>query len=342
MISPVTKVAVRRIKKQAGKSALFAGTILFLSALATFLLSFFADFSAADLANGAAFSVFSQKMQFYAGMATALLLAGTVLTVLDYSSMRRKECADVMAVLTSVGANKRQKRRLFWAELWILCYPPFLLGAFSGALIASLYTGESFSLFEALLVFFAGCLFATISYFLPSFSRRTVIQSVKKQNLNADRETHGYRQSRTFRSQSLLKRLADKSVDYYVDAYKRIASSLALAAFYPTLAFLLFQRIAKIDVFVDGGGDLVAFDKILVFLFVAFLILTLLGMVHVFLLVRAHLASRKETEKIYLSIGLTKREYRRIGMLEMRGIALRAIVYFVAWVLAANFLFEAV
>ena len=342
MISPVVKIAARRIRRQAGKSVLFLVAIFFSVALASFFVCFLQGFSFDDLANGASFSAFNQQLQQFVGITVIFLAAGAFFTVRDHSSMRRKECADVMAVLTSVGASKRQKRILLRVELYVLCYPSVCVGALAGALLACLYVGKPFSLVTVLLVFLIGCIFLAVSYLLPSFTKRSVIQSVKRQNLNADRETHGYRQSRTFRSQSLLKRLADKSVDYYIDTYRRIASALALAAFYPTLALLLFNKIAEVDVFVGGGGDFDTFEKILAFLLLAFLVLALLGFAHVFLLMRAHLTNRKIQEKIYLSIGLTVREYKRVCRLEIRGLALRAIAYFVAWVLLAYFLFESV
>ena len=342
MISPVVKIAVRRIKKQKAKSFLFFLTIFFLVGLASFFIGFLQGFSFGDLAAGEAFAVFRRKLGSCVAVAVLFLVAGALVAVRDHSGMRRRECADVMAVLTSVGASRRQKRALPLVELILLCYPAVFIGAFAGALLACLYVGDPFSPVTALLVFFGGCACITASYFLPSFKKRSVIQSVKKQNPTADSETHGYRQSRTFRSQSLLKRLADKSIDYYMDTYRRIASAFALAAFYPVLAFFLFDKIAKEEVYVGGSGDLLTFDRILSFLVLAFFVLTLLGAAHVYLLMRAHLANKKPQERVYLSIGLTAREYKRIGHLEMRGLALRAIVYFMAWVLPAYFLFQSV
>lgn len=353
MISPVAKIAVRRMKEQLHKSILFSGTILFSVALASFFICFVQGFSVGDLAEGTAFVTFNRKLQQLIGITVFFLVAGAFFTVRDHSDMRRKERADVMAVLTSVGANPKQRRALLWAELCILCYPAVFVGALAGALVARLYTGSPISLLTVLIFFFVGCVFVSIFYFLPScsFTKLAVIQSVKRQNPNADRATHGYRLSRTFRSQSLLRRLADKSVDYYMDTYRRIASALALACFYPVLSFLLIDGISNEKVVIDpdpfDGVDTTlaffdAFDRILAFFLLAFLILALLGATHAILLIRAHRAHRKTQEKVYLSIGLTTQEYRRIGRYEIRGLALRAIAYFVVWVLLAYFSFRSV
>ena len=205
----------------------------------------------------------------------------------------------------------------------------------------------SYVLFALVLVI-AGMLLISLCYLLPniSFKRRSVIQSVKKQNTEASEQRHGYRQSYTFRSQSLLKCLAKKSIDYYGTVYNKIALSFASAAMYPLLAILLFWNIGNADIVLDtnpyDGIDttaavLAVVDKILVFLGLCFLVLIVVGIMQAVFMARMQFLVRKESANIYLSIGMPEPDIKKMILLEMRSVLLKSIV----WILISGFVVSA-
>ena len=177
----------------------------------------------------------------------------------------------------------------------------------------------------------------SLCYLLPniSFKRRSVIQSVKKQNTEASELRHGYRQSYTFRSQSLLKRLAKKSIDYYGTVYNKIALSFASSIMYPLLAILLFWNIGNADIVLDtnpyDGIDttaavLAVVDKILVFLGLCFLVLTFVGIMQAVFMARMQIFARKESAHIYLSIGMPETDIQKMIRLEIKSVLFRSFI----------------
>ena len=274
--------------------------------------------------------------------------------------MRSEENKEALAVLTSVGATNFQKRKLIATEVVILYLPPTLigvcLGMIPGVSLGNLFAGGSeivtssylsYVLFALVLVI-AGMALISLCYLLPniSFKRRSVIQSVKKQNTEASEQRHGYRQSYTFRSQSLLKRLAKKSIDYYGTVYNKIALSFAFSVMYPLLAILLFWNIGNADIVLDAnpydGIDTTAaviavVDKILVFLGLCFLVLTFVGIMQAVFMARMQFLARRESAHIYLSIGIPEPDIKKMILLEMRSVLLKSIV----WILISGFVVSA-
>ena len=353
-MSPITKIALRRIKKNSRKSIFLTIAVLF----SMLMISFFIFFQLQSLAvqnpayKGLPFTEFMNKVRMSMTVTVVTLVIITFLTVRTYCSMRNEENKEALAVLTSVGATNFQKRKLIATEVAILYLPPTLigvcLGMIPGVSLGNLFAGGaeisasnyfSYVLFALVLVT-AGMLLISLCYLLPniSFKRRSVIQSVKKQNTEASEQRHGYRQSYTFRSQSLLKRLAKKSIDYYGTVYKvynKIALSFASSVMYPLLAILLFWNIGNADIVLDtnpyDGIDttaavLAVVDKILVFLGLCFLVLTFVGIMQAVFMARIQFLARKESAHIYLSIGMPETDIQKMIRLEIKSVLFRSFI----------------
>ena len=361
-MSPITKIALRRIKKNSRKSIFLTVAVLF----SMLMISFFIFFELQTLAvqnpayKGLPFTEFMNKVRMSMNVTVVTLVIITFLTVRTYCSMRNEENKEALAVLTSVGATNFQKRKLIATEVAILYLPPTLigvcLGMIPGVSLGNLFAGVSeisasnyiSHVLLALVLVIAGMLLISLCYLLPniSFKRRSVIQSVKKQNTEASEQRHGYRQSNTFRSKSLLKRLAKKSIDYYGTVYNKIALSFASSAMYPLLAILLFWNIGNADIVLDtnpyDGIDttaavLAVVDKILVFLGLCFLVLTIVGIMQAVFMARMQFLARKESAHIYLSIGMPETDIKKMILLEMRSVLLKSFV----WLLVSGFIVSA-
>ena len=364
-MSPVRKIALRRIKKNSRKSIFLSVAILFSMLLIAFFLFF--QLQALTVQNpaydGLPFMEFLGKVVSSMNVTAISLVVFTLFTVRTYCSMRNEEMEEILAVLTSVGTTSRQKRKLITTELWVLYLPPTLIGVCLG-MVSGIYLGNVFAggaeishlsyLLFGLLAFalvVAAMLLIALCYLLPniSFKRRSVIQSVKKQNVEASEERHGYRQSKTFRNQAILKRLAGKSISYYGKVYNKIALSFASSAMYPVLAVFLFLNIGKTDVILDinpyDGIDtsaevLGAVDKIFLFLGLCFFVLTCVGIMQAVFMARMQFLARKGTTRIYLSVGMPEPDIRKMIFLEMRSVLLRSFVWFVFLSVTIKALFE--
>lgn len=356
-MSPVTKIALRRIKKNSRRCIFLAIAVLFSMLMISFFVFFeLQTFAAQSPAyKGLPFTDFLNKVKACMNVTAAVLVIITFLTVRIYCSMRSEENKGTLAVLASVGATGFQRRKLIAAEVFILYLPSTLVGVYLGMLpgvsLGNLFAGGAeiaassyfaYALFALVLVV-AGMLLISLCYLLPSvsFKRRSVIQSVKKQNAEASEQRHGYRQSSAFKSQSLLWRLAKKSIDYHSNVYGKIALSLASAALYPILAVLLFWNIGNSNVVLDknpydgidtSAAVLAAVDKILVFLGLCFLVLTFVGMLQAVFMARMQYLTRQKSAHMYLSIGMPKSDIKKMIFLELRGVLVKAFI----WVLFSS------
>ena len=359
-MSPITKIALRRIRKNSRRSIFLAAAVLFSMLMISFFVFF--EFQTDAVQNPAykdlPFTAFLGKVRKSMSVTVGIMTVLTFLTVRTYCGMRNEENKKTLAVLTSVGATYVQKRELVSAEIMILYLPPVLvgvcLGMIPGIALGNLFAGgaDTTSCFwiyvlYALVLVAGGMLLISLCYLIPniSFKRRSVIQSVRKQNTDASEQRHGYRQSNTFKSQSLLKRLANKSIDYYAKVYNKIALSFASSAMYPILAILLFKNIGNADVVLDtnpfdgtdtSAATLAAFDRILVFLGLCFLILTIVGIIQAVFMARMQFLARKESAHIYLSIGMPEADIGKMIRLEIRSVLLWAFIYFLFLSVSVN------
>lgn len=353
-MSPITKITLRKIRKNSRKSIFLTVAVLFSMLMISFFIFFELQTLAAQIPayKGLPFTEFINKVRMSMSITVVTLVVITFLTVRTYCSMRNEENKEALAVLTSVGATNFQKRKLIATEVVILYLPPTLigvcLGMIPGVLLGNLFAGGSeiatssyfsYALFALVLVI-AGMLLISLCYLIPniSFKRKSVIQSVKRQNTKAEKQRHGYRQSYTFRSQSLLKRLAKKSIDYYGTVYNKIALSFASSAMYPLLAVLLFWSIGNTEIVLDinpydeidtTAAVLAVVDKFLVFLGLCFSVLTFVGIIQAVFMARMQILSRKESAHIYLSIGMPETDIKKMIRLEIRSVLLRAFFYLI-------------
>ena len=306
---------------------------------------------------------FMSKVRASMSITVIVLVILTLLIVRNFCSMRSEENKETLAILTSVGATKHQKRKLITTEIMILYMPPTALGVCLG-MILGIWLGNLFSGGSAveissylryapiaLALILAGMLLISLCYLLPriSFKRKSVIQAVKKQNVKASAERHGYRQSKTFKQQALLKRLAKKSIDYYGKVYNKIAVSFASSALYPLLAILLFRSVGNADITLDtnpyDGVDttaevLAAIDKILIFLGICLLVLTCVGIMQAILMARMQILARKESTRAYLAIGMPEADIRKMIRLELRSVLFKSFVWFLFASLITSAFFE--
>lgn len=359
-MSPITRIALRRIKQNWHKSIFLMFAILF----SMLMISFFLFFELQTLSiedqiyNDLPLTEFMATVRSCMNITIAFLICITFLTVRTHCSIRNEDNVHILAVLTSVGAGNHHRRKLVWIDILILYIPPtvvgVLLGIIPGISIGSHFLGASVMptteyiqyVIVASIVIAAGILLILLCNFLPNIQwrKRSVIQSVKKQNRKVSEQKHSYRQSQTYKNQVLLKRLAKKSIDYYSKTYNSIALTFALAALYPILAALLFWYIGNTDIVFDTNQDVIAamitaIDNILLFLGGCFLVLTFVGVMQVVLMMRVQIAARKKSARIYLSIGMLEADIHKMIRHELTGVLLRSfiILIFATYIVNACF-----
>jgi len=364
-MSVITNIALRRLKKNIKKSIFLVIAVLF----SMLIISFFIFFELQTITvqnrsyEGLPFTDFLNTVRMSMNITAVALIFITFLTVRTYCGMRNEENKEILAILTSVGATNYQKSKLIFMELIVLYLPPTMIGVFLGVIpgiaLGNLFSGDSEitasgcipSLLLALAIVIAGMFLISLCYLLPniSFKHRPIIQSVKKQNTEAAEQRHGYRQSQTFKNQTLLKRLANKSIEYYRNVYNKIALSFASSAMYPVLSVFLFLNIGNSDIVLDtnpyDGIDttdavLAAADKIVVFLGICFLVLTCVGVTQAMFIARMQFRARKESAHIYLTVGVPENDIKRMIFLELRSVLLKSFVYFLVTCLIVNTCFE--
>ena len=255
-ISPISRIALRRIKRDSTKSILLMIAIFFSVWILSFLLLFEVKILPIqeELYKGLPFQEFLAKCRGGINISVAFLILMTILTIRVHCGIRNEENAQTLAVLTSIGAVKGQIKKLIFVEIMILYLPSTVLGVVAGILpcmiMETAFSGEKSLtpsaymqyMVAAVVMIEAGGLLVILCNLFPMRRRRrdSVIGKVKNQNVKAVQQRHSYRQSRTFRSQALVKRLAKKSVDYYSKIYNNIALSFASAAQYPIYQYCCF------------------------------------------------------------------------------------------------------
>ncbi len=350
-MSPITKIALRRLKNNITKN-IYLVIAVFLSMTIISLFVFF-QLQTTMVKNpsyaGLPFGEFMGKLRLAMNITIAFLVAITFITIRIHCGMRNEDNLQTLAVLTSVGATGSQKRKLLIADILLLYLPPIVLGVIIG-IIPGIQIGNSFGgvsgtpitspmqyIIVAALVIASAFLLVWLGNYLPSFrlGRRSVIQSVKKQNPRASEERHGYRESQTYRSQTLLKRLAKKSIDYYSQTYNRIAVSFATAALYPIISAMLVSYIGKASIVIDSNpydaidtsaAVLAVISQLLVFLSVGFLVLTCTGIMQALIMSRIQIAARKRAARTYLSAGMTPEDIHKMIHLELQSVIFKVVI----------------
>lgn len=363
-MTPITKIALRRISRNWRKSLLPALALTFSMTMISFIIFFEVQtLLIPSSADSLPFGKFLSDVRICMSTTATVLTLITFLTVRVHSSMKRNDLTHTLGVLTSIGATSKQKNRLLLLDMMLLSAPPVVLGVSLGILpgialgnsfLGTLDASDSYLVLYtalALLIAAVGILLISLCNFLPGITlkKRAVIGAVKKQNAKASEERHGYRQSQTFRNQSLLGRLAKKSIEYHAKTYNGIALSFASAAVYPILIILIFYHIGSTEVVLDenpfDGIDTAAAvlettDSILLFLGGCFLALTCIGLMQAFLMARIQITARKESARAYLSIGMTEADVKKMISLELRNVFSKAFVILLFGTLVINFYFK--
>lgn len=358
MMLPITKIALRRIKNNLYKN-LFLVLAVFFSMM---MISFFVFFELQMLVTqnpayqGLPFTEFMDKVRTCMNITIVFLILITFITIRIHCSLKSEENTQIIAVLTSIGATGAQKRKLIFMDIVLLYLPATLLGILAG-IIPGIKTGDLFhgvteATAQAYLLYTSTAIVLAIlsvvmialCNYLPSIQikRKSVIQAVRKQNVKAAEQKHGYRRSQTYRSQALLKRLAKKSIDYYSKNYNGIAWAFAAAALYPVLGVLLLWNIGNSEVIIDAnphdGFDtsasvLAVVDNMLLFLAVCFLILTIVGLIQAIITARIQAAARRNSACAYLSVGMVRSDVNRMIRYEFISVACRSAVVLIFGVL---------
>lgn len=351
-MKPIVKLAWRRIKNGGNKNLLFVLTLLFSMLLISFFISFgvrlegMMSFAYALLP----FGKFLHRVRTGTRVTVILLSVFTFLIVRVHCRRRRVELEQILAVLRSVGASNRQKNALIVIDLLMLHLPPVAIGSILGAFLGVGGVNGDFAL-EALLLGLGstilGSVLIVIGYFIPhlSFKKSALIQRIKHQNLRASLEIHSYHRSRTFQSQSFIKRLAKKSAEYYRETYSGIAVVFASVIFYPALAILMLFYCGKGTVVLDRnpydttdtvGAVWKEVEELFGFMLIGFAVLAILGILQFLLMARLQYLERKQNARTYLILGMEQKTFDKMIFYEMKSVLLRSLIGILFGVLLAN------
>ncbi len=349
-MSPVTKIAIRRLRADRFKNGLLFASLLVSMLMIGFFLAFVCRVRLYPRGSFDSLPIgdFLGQVSLYMNLAAGILILVTLMNVRIQCAIRREENAQLVGVLKGIGAPPKDIRALMWADILWLYLPPTVIGAAlgigPGALAGRIFSGadrlEGREYLPFLLLFLiaagAGILLILLAHLLPSIRRQgAVIQTIRRQNPTAGELTHGYRQSKTFRQKALVKRLAQKSNDYHAKINTRMMLLFAGAAVYPMLAVMLFWKIGGEDVTLDvnlfDGTDTVgaaadAVVGILLFLVIGFAFLTGIGLIQAILMARIRMAERRKAAGIYRMIGMEPEDLRRMLRAEIAGTAARTAV----------------
>ena len=133
-MSPIIKIAVRRMRGNLKKSVLLLIAILFSTALLSFFAAFeiqiiFADVTAYD---SLPFRKFLNGVKLCFGFAFIFVLTNIISALRIYCRIRKGDNDHLLAVLTSIGAKPTQKIEVIIAELLLMYVPAISIGCVIG------------------------------------------------------------------------------------------------------------------------------------------------------------------------------------------------------------------
>ncbi len=348
MSTPVTKIARQRLRRDL-RGGIFSALAVFLSVFMIALLLFFAQYTQVtenSEREKLPFEEFLLQTELAVNITVILVAIVTLLTLRIHCRMKNEANKQTLALLTSLGATGWHKLKLLLYEILLLYLPPVALGVAlglpTGISLGERFTGvggaELFSYSADAVMLVAAAFFAVfMCAALPSieFRRQSLIASVRKHDQRASEERHGYRQSMVYKSQNIISRLSKKCVDYHYASYNRIAVSFALAVLYPVIAWRLFDSIAKTDIVLDfnpfdsvhtSSAVISAAREIFVFLGTICFALTCIGIVQAVVMARIQLERREKTLRVYLTLGMTRADTRKLMRMEIRYVLLKSAV----------------
>ena len=294
-------------------------------------------------------SFFKEIVSGISFIAIAIVILSFV-SLFIFARLRTEENKHFLATLTSIGATSGQRKAISIAETLILYGIPILLGSFLGMLPSSIFTGMVARIFVSdythspvsmlipALFSVLGIILVLMFTYIPSVRRKkSVIETVKAHNTKEAGETHNYRNSYTFRHMPVEQRIAKKSVAYYSSTYRRITFMFISCVLYPVLAVIFFVLVSETsvtDYTPNYGVDATALvgifaEKIAIFGVLAFLALTVFGVLQTMYIIQAHNRVRRETLATYKSIGMTDSSIKKVLKYEYKTAVFHAIVYLI-------------
>ncbi|MBQ2766956.1 MAG: hypothetical protein IJF49_02645 [Clostridia bacterium] len=363
-MSPIRKIALRRIKQAPIKHLLLFAAILVSMMLISMLVFFSAEtILRQNLAEKELpLSSFLQTVRLCITVAAGFLVLCSAIMIRIHIGLNRKQNEQLLAVLTSVGASPAQKKAFPFTQLQLIYAPAALCGILPGSLLGVTLGRRFLGTLGALIspapsaLLYLGVLLAQVIVgvgitalccLLPqiTFTPRSVISALKRQNPRAAVTSHSYRQSNTFKQKSLLRRLAQKSVDYSAPTYHTISLSFSISAFYPILMLLMMWHLLHVKVVLDAnpfdgiettGAVVSAVSHLFLCLGIFFLLLTLIGLASAWLMVRLQYANRRAAGKTYFSIGMDNADFRRVMRHELQTLILRSAIVLLIGTMIAN------
>ena len=294
-------------------------------------------------------SFFEEIVSGISFIAIAIVILSFV-SLFIFARLRTEENKHFFATMTSIGATSGQRKIISITETLILYGLPIIVGSFLGMLPSSIFTGmvarifvsnythSPISMLLPALLAIVGIVLVLIFTYVPSVRRRqSVIETVKSHNEKESGETHNYRNSYTFRHMPIEKRIAKKSVAYYSSTYRRITFMFISCVLYPVLAVIFFVLVSETSVTdytpnygVDATKLVGIFAKnIAIFGVLAFLALTVFGVLQTMYIIQAHNRVRRETLAIYKSIGMTDDSIRKVLKYEYMTAVFHAVIYLI-------------
>ncbi len=352
--------------KKSLKKSLFQSFAAFVSMFAiSFLVCFVVSLEAFRAANPTfgieavggeniltieSFSAFFKEIVSGISFIAIAIIILSFVALFIFARLRIEENKHFFATLTSIGATSGQRKPISVIETFVLYGIPILLGSFLGMLpsqtftsmVAHIfvndYTRSPISTVIPLFIAILGIVLVLLFTYVPSISRNTsVIETVKAHNTKETGETHNYRNSYTFRHMPVEQRIAKKSVAYYCSTYRRITFMFISCVLYPVLAIVFFVLVSETSVTdytptygVDATELVGIFAKnIAIFGALAFLALTVFGVLQTMYIIQAHNRVRKETLATYKSIGMTEDSIKKVLKYEYRTAIFHAIIYLI-------------
>ena len=294
-------------------------------------------------------SFFKEIVSGISFIAIAIVILSFV-SLFIFARLRTEENKHFFATLTSIGATSGQRKAISITETLILYEIPILLGSFLGMLPSSIFTGMVARIFVSdythspvsmlipALLSALGIVLVLMFTYIPSVRRKkSVIETVKAHNTKEAGEMHNYRNSYTFRHMPVEQRIAKKSVAYYSSTYRRITFMFISCVLYPVLAVIFFVLVSETsvtDYTPSYGVDATALvgifaEKIAIFGVLAFLGLTVFGVLQTMYIIQAHNRVRRETLATYKSIGMTNDSIKKVLKYEYMTAVFHAVVYLI-------------
>ena len=294
-------------------------------------------------------SFFKEIVSGISFIAIAIIILSFV-ALFIFARLRTEENKHFFATMTSIGATSGQRKIISITETLILYGLPIIVGSFLGMLPSSIFTGMVARIFVSnythspvsilipVLLSALGIILVLMFTYIPSVRRKkSVIETVKAHNTKEAGETHNYRNSYTFRHMPVEQRIAKKSATYYSSTYRRITFMFISCVLYPVLTVIFFVLVSETSVTdytpnygVDATKLVGIFAKnIAIFGALAFLTLTVFGVLQTMYIIQAHNRVRRETLATYKSIGMTDDSIKKVLKYEYTTAVFHAVVYLI-------------